>query len=285
MSVGDLVRQANEAVAIEAENAAAREAADAALERMRAAETSPPQPPGRPESRPGWLRDAERLAGSLMTPDEQRRRQEAAERAEAESARVESERRRQRIEESASALPALYSYELGQAVDLGRFVTRAGAIFETDRALQARAPSLVWVGGSGSGKTTLACAAAREWARAHGGGRIVFARATEIATASRYHALGAGQPEAIGKAIRADLLILDELGPPQRSAQWQDVEDVVFARYEQNRPTWVTTWLTPEIPTGGDLRADTASAVAAHYGGGFARRILERATVIDCGGR
>lgn len=281
MSMGkeDLLRQANEG--IEEEHRLAR-AAEAEARRCLALAT-PTQAP--PPERPGWLQAAEALAGALMTPEEQARRQEAAARAEAEATRVELARQQTRIAESVATLPALYSYELAPIHDLERFVTRRDAIIETSVALRANAPSLVWVGGSGSGKTTLACAAARGWARAHGGGRIVFARATELATASRYHALGAGQPEAIAKAIKADLLILDELGPPQRSAQWQDVEDVVFARYEQNRPTWVTTWLTPDLPTGGDLRADTAAAIAGHYGGGFARRVLERASVIDCGGR
>jgi DNA replication protein DnaC len=65
-------------------------------------------------------------------------------------------------------------------------------------------------------------------------------------------------------------LILDELGSEPRSAQWSDVDDVVFARYEADLTTWVTTWMAHD-------------QMAAKYGDGFARRIFERVVLIDCG--
>lgn len=260
-AVQALVIEANRAQELETLKNAEREA----KMRQAIANAQPDLP-----ARPAWLQAAEALSGALMSPEMVKASEEAAQRAEVDARRVDAERRQLRVDAACAGLPALYSFALHHMA-LARFVAREEAIAETERAFAKSAPALVWVGLSGSGKTTLACAAARHWAAQAGGGRIVFARASELATASRYHALGEGQPERIKAAIGADLLILDELGEPLRAAQWSDVEDVVFARYEQNRPTWVTTWLSPD-------------GIKTHYGDGFARRILQRATVIDCGG-
>lgn len=268
-TVDELVRQGNQA--IERENEQLRAAEEDARARIAAG------PPMAMPSQPSWLEAAAKLAGSPPA-----HLAAAAERAEQEAARIDAQRRRQRIEECLSVLPALYSCELGSPL-LPKFVRRVEAIEETREAASSGAPGMVWVGNTKAGKSTLACAAARGWAHARGPGRIVFRRASELATASRYHPLGSGQPKILTEAIGADLLILDELGEPPQVAQWTDLEDVVFARYEQNRPTWVTTWLRLDEPTGRGVATDTAHIVTQHYGSGFARRILERASVIDCG--
>ena len=263
--VESLVREANAKASQEVAEFEAMQEAEAEAQRRLALE----RPTDAPPARPAWLEAAERLAGAPMTPEALEAQEEAAKRAELDGRRRANVQREQRYETACAALPALYSYALGD-VELVRCVSRHDAIAETSMALAKSAPALVWSGLSGSGKTTLACAAARTWAR-RVEGKIVFARATELATASRYHALGEGQPAAIRAAISADLLILDELDQPTRTAQWSDVEDVVFARYEQNRPTWATTWLS-------------VAQVKEAYGDGFARRLFERATIINCGG-
>lgn len=254
MSVDDLVRQANAAAAREDEELAA------AYARRR-----PPAEPPMPV-KPAWLQAAEELCQRPVTPEEAERRERAAEAAEREAKRVALARDASRVEEACRALPALYSDALGSRELLDR-VGRKAAVADTVQALAF--PGIVWTGSSGAGKTSLACAAAREWARFQRGGRILFSRASELATASRYHALGEGRPKMVDQAIKADLLILDELGEPMRAAQWDDVGEVVFARYEQNRPTWVTTWLAPD-------------QVKSLYGDGFARRLFERSAVIAC---
>ena len=137
---------------------------------------------------------------------------------------------------------------------------------------------IVWTGPSGSGKTTLACVALRETAErvarcsTRGDRRPthMFLRAAELAVASKQQALGEGTPELVKRATSAGLLVIDELGSEMRSPHWRDVEDVVFARYERGMPTWVTTWTT-------------ADDIADRYGEGFARRVFERAVIIDCG--
>jgi hypothetical protein len=51
------------------------------------------------------------------------------------------------------------------------------------------------------------------------------------------------------------------------------VPEVIMDRVNDGRPTWVTTWMTPE-------------QVAQRYGDGIARRLYEagRVVVIGCGG-
>ncbi|MGH7189175.1 MAG: ATP-binding protein [Terriglobales bacterium] len=174
---------------------------------------------------------------------------------------------RDRVRIACAALPARYGLSLHDAALMSRV---RSPIAIRDSVAASSAVAAVWTGGSGMGKSTLAAAAAREWATQRGGGRIVWARAASLAVASRYHALGAGQPPALAEAERADLLVLDELGESQRTAQWDDVAEVLFSRYERGASTWITTWLSEDQMTN-------------QYGDGFARRVFERAAIVRCG--
>ena len=69
------------------------------------------------------------------------------------------------------------------------------------------------------------------------------------------------------EAVRAKLLVLDELGADLTSAR-RIGRDVLFARYDANRPTIVTT---------GHDRAQ----VQAHWGGGAERRIWTQSLEIN----
>ena len=78
-------------------------------------------------------------------------------------------------------------------------------------------------------------------------------------------------PELLARALRADLLVLDDLGS-ERNVPSNPVPDVIFERHADDRATWVTTWMTPEKLT-------------ERYGDGIARRVFERAVIIDCGAK
>lgn len=178
-------------------------------------------------------------------------------------------------------LPEGYALDLTSPALVGR-VRRKQAITESCAALPY--PGIVWLGPSGSGKSTLACATARAWIDTRVRTEndrppaILFALAQDIAVASRYHKLGKGRPELITSAIRAELLILDELGDKFENGQWDDLSKVVFTRYQRARPTWLTTWLPART------REPGGKSVANIYGDGFARRLFERSAVINCGG-
>jgi len=178
---------------------------------------------------------------------------------------AESERKEQALVRSVSVVPS--GYRVSSKAELEGRVHRPKAIAEMLKGLEAR--TVLFWGATGSGKSTLAGAGVDAWVRRRGGGHVVWTRALNLAAASRYHALGQGEPRAILAACRADLLVVDELGPNQRSAQWDDVANVVFDRYENGRPTWFTTWMTKRKFEG-------------EYGDGFARRVFE-GTVIQCG--
>lgn len=139
------------------------------------------------------------------------------------------------------------------------------AIAATRAAVGASA--VVWTGGSGRGKTSLACAALRARIEA-GCKRPVFVGAWRLAVARARHPLGAGEPDIVEQALRAELLVLDELG--DQHGPTSAVPDVIYERESEGLDTWVTTYMTN-------------IEVAKLLGDGIARRIFERAVIIDCG--
>jgi DNA replication protein DnaC len=78
------------------------------------------------------------------------------------------------------------------------------------------------------------------------------------------------EPHMVNKALRTDLLLLDDLGS-ERNIPSNPIPDVLFERHAQDKATWITTWMQPE-----DVRQ--------RYGDGIARRVFERAAIIDCAG-
>jgi hypothetical protein len=67
-------------------------------------------------------------------------------------------------------------------------------------------------------------------------------------------------------AMGCSVLALDDLG--NERAERSAVPDVIFERHAEDRPTWLTTAFGPD-------------AIAKRYGDGIARRVFERAAVID----
>lgn len=132
----------------------------------------------------------------------------------------------------------------------------ASRLLGADRALL--------VGGSGAGKTSLACACLRERLD---GGRFVSALRLGVARAQA--GLGGGEAATVEQAIAAPLLVIDDVGQEAKIAT-NAVRDVVFARHDEERPTWATTGLTVRM-------------LAELYGDGFARRLSDGAVVLRLG--
>lgn len=126
---------------------------------------------------------------------------------------------------------------------------------------------LVLRGASGAGKTSLAVAMFGAWleGRREPGARFVDVVSLSLARAR--HPLGQGEAPAILEAMRAPLVVLDDLGQEQPNRA-EIVVDVVMARHNANLPTWATTWL-------GD------DDIARRYSGGVLRRLTEGAKVAE----
>lgn len=118
------------------------------------------------------------------------------------------------------------------------------------------AANAIFTGPSGSGKTSLAVACLRER-----GGEGVYMPAFRLGVARIQAAAGSGEPAEVERAIKAPLLLLDELGAEALTAT-SAVLEVIFERYDHERPTWVTT-------------GQTSQDLASRYGAGFLRRILD----------
>lgn len=141
-------------------------------------------------------------------------------------------------------------------------------------------PWVILAGLAGSGKTSLGVAmlrAAFERAVANvadsydveRAGRMRFVHAFRLGVARIQHRAGDGEAEEVRDAMRAPLILLDDVGSERDTAN-NALPDVIFERHAEGRATWMTTGLT-------------VSQLKARYGDGIARRMLERATVIKVG--
>lgn len=129
--------------------------------------------------------------------------------------------------------------------------------------------SIVFCGPSGAGKTSLAVAALHErFRRPRPRSRPVLYVETRLLAIARMQHRGDGEPPIVLEAMRAGLLLLDDLGN-ERQIPTNAVPDVILARYDANLPTWTTTGLE---------RADLDKL----YGAGVVRRVYEGGRVQRC---
>lgn len=151
----------------------------------------------------------------------------------------------------------------------GRQLLPADAV----RAIVRHEGPVVLTGIAGSGKTSLAVAALRqvfEDTYSDRGRELVgYATASSLGTARIQHPAGQGEAPLVDRAMGVDLLLLDDLGN-ERQTQTNATPDVILQRYEDDLRTWVTT-------------GETSQQLAAKYGAGVARRVFERALVVQCG--
>ena len=134
---------------------------------------------------------------------------------------------------------------------------------------------VLFFGPSSAGKTTLAVALLRALLEAKVAAHP-FASDDDIDAVARecrfvparrlgVAALVPGDPLEIRRAMRAPVLLLDDLGK-DADIKSNPVPAVIAERHDEERVTWITTELTPP-------------AIVKRYGDGIARRICENASV------
>jgi hypothetical protein len=149
----------------------------------------------------------------------------------------------------------------------GRLPTLRGA---RAAILAHTGPAVVFTGPSGAGKTSFAVACLRSSPR-----RAFFVAAADLERARIEHSAGHGEAPIVARAMRAKLLVIDDLGQDKPSSV-SAVEAVLLARHNADAPTWITTGL------GGDA-GGVQAAIEARYNSGIARRLTEEGTALVVG--
>jgi DNA replication protein DnaC len=162
-------------------------------------------------------------------------------------------------------IPASYRWARFSAPELRQRVPAPALAFAQDAWRHDR---VCLMGASRAGKTSLAVAMLRRWA-SHASRAGVFVHAYRLGVARILHPAGHGEPELVELAMRAPLVLIDDLGG-ERDHAVSALPDALVERHAENRPTWVTTGLTRE-------------QLVKRYGQGIVARVFERATVIHVG--
>ena len=185
---------------------------------------------------------------------------------------IVARRRREALRVWEASLPPLYRWA---RLDHELFASRV----KLERIPNAppRARSVVFFGNAGVGKTSLAVALLRlrveraiakhpfdsdDEARSTGR-RFQFMHAHRLGIAGLP---GQGDPDDIRLAVRANVLVLDDLGS-ERVTKSSPIPEVIAERHAEERVMWITTGLSTK-------------QIVDRYGGGVARRILEGATIV-----
>lgn len=178
-----------------------------------------------------------------------------------------ADRRRERRQEEKRQLASIPPRYRDASEHLADRVADQRAISLVETALDHHTVVLL-LGVAGAGKSTLA---AHMLTRAAKAGRSVWwSPALKLAQARAEARLGT-EPEDVRRAIRADVVVVDDLGQEAVST-WSAVVDVIHGRHDAGRPLVVTTGLQKR-------------ALAERYGGGTGRRLMERALSIDVAAR
>jgi DNA replication protein DnaC len=162
------------------------------------------------------------------------------------------------------SVPAHYQWARFSAGELAQRVARKDAVAEAQQAF--RQPRVALCGEWASGKTSLAVAMLRAHVLAARGKGALFVRCYRVAQARIQHAAGHGEAPLVEEAVRAPLVLLDDLGG-ERDTAVSPVADIIFERHAEDRPTWVTTGFTKQQLVG-------------RYGAGVVRRLFERCVII-----
>lgn len=174
--------------------------------------------------------------------------------------RVDEERAR---EAAIQSIPKRYAWAQVNSPLLAERVKLRTPLADVVRRVLASS-QVVFAGSAGSGKTSLAVACLRERLP-----NALLMSALRLGTARIQFQAGDGEAGPVERAIAAPLLLIDEVGGEAKIAT-NAVRDVVFARYDADMPTWITTGFT-------------GKQIIETYGDGFLRRLTEHGYVVRLG--
>jgi hypothetical protein len=162
-------------------------------------------------------------------------------------------------------IPATYRWSRFTAPELRQRVPAPAIAWAEDAWRHDR---VCLAGAARAGKTSLGVAMLRRWV-SHARRPAAFVHAYRLAIARIMHPAGHGEPELVELAMRAPLVLIDDLGS-ERDHALSAIADVIVERHAECRPTWVTTGMVRE-------------QLVKRYGHGVAARVFERATMIRVG--
>ncbi len=166
---------------------------------------------------------------------------------------------------AAEEFPRRYRWAAVGHADLARRVKLPASTTIRDASQRILGAARVLLHGpSGSGKTSLAYACLRERLP-----EAMWISALALGTTRIQHSAGDGMSKLEASCRSAPLLLIDELGGEVKTAN-NAVKDVIFGRYDDDLPTWVTTGFPSK-----DL--------VAMYGDGAMRRLTEHGYVLGLG--
>lgn len=175
------------------------------------------------------------------------------------------ERAKDMAQDAISTIPSRFRWATFEAQELE---ARAGCVDAARKAgrglVRGNVRGILLVGLAGSGKTTLACALMRGMLTLPIGRTAKFAGALTLSRARADSGLGR-TPALVDDAIRASLLVLDDLGQELHD---DVIREVVHARHDADRPIIVTTG-TP------------IDRFSDRYGAGTARRLTEGVQLVE----
>jgi DNA replication protein DnaC len=177
-----------------------------------------------------------------------------------------NEQRRAALSALEKTIPDSYRWARFSAPELRQRVPASALAAAVEYAW--RHDRVCLMGASRAGKTSLAVAMLRRWV-SHANRPAAFVHAYRLGVARILHPAGHGEPDLVESAMRAPLVLIDDLGG-ERDHAHSALPDVLVERHAENRPTWVTTGLTRE-------------QLVKRYGQGIVARVFERATLIRVG--
>jgi SpoVK/Ycf46/Vps4 family AAA+-type ATPase len=166
--------------------------------------------------------------------------------------------------DASRTIPAMYDWAKLDAVELARRVVSREPLHVVGGRIVA-SPRVLLCGPAGAGKTSLAVACFRKRLAP----KCVFATAFDVARARIQHRAGYGEAPSVEAALRASLLLLDDMGQESQGGS-ASVAEVIFERHARNMPTWITTGLS-------------LSDIGRRYGDGILRRVAEGALIVQLG--
>jgi DNA replication protein DnaC len=176
--------------------------------------------------------------------------------------------RHERFRQTLSTVPSRLKWATSlQAPELDARVAMPAALAKARAIDLAKVDRIVCQGPAGSGKSSIATATAMSFVRANSK-EGMFVDAFELSIARRNSRLGS-EADLVYKALKSDILILDDLGLEGMS-QTGVVAEVIHRRHSKELPTIITTGFT-------------SAAILAGYGDGLKRRVFEGACVIKTG--